>query len=734
VRTASKIELTDGQQLLIEGRHYNPFSVLGPQVIAGESAKHIVTTVFRPDAKSLAFRTNGGEETLQPIGNSGLFIWQGLRKNLPEHPLIIQEKHDGSCSIFYDAYSFSPQIPEDELHRFGFDSHWHAYKILGAHPTEIDGIAGVLFSVWAPNAERVSVVGDFNHWDGRVCPMRSRGASGVWELFLPGVMPGTLYKYEIRKRDSGEILVKSDPYGQQFEFRPSTASIVHCGHYRWRDNTWMALRQEWNWLQSPISIYELHLGSWKRGIEGEFLNYREIAEQLVPYVLKLGFTHIQLMPVTEHPFDGSWGYQATGYFAATSRFGTADDLKYLIDKCHNNHIGVFLDWVPGHFPRDEHALANFDGSNLYEHEDPGRREHKDWGTLIFNYGRTEVKNFLLSSAFYWLEEFHIDGLRVDAVASMLYLDYSREEGEWTPNIYGGNENLEAIEFLREVNSVLHLYHPGAVVIAEESTSWPQVSGPVYLGGLGFSMKWNMGWMNDTLAYFQQDPIHRKFFHDKLTFGLLYAFSENFVLPLSHDEVVHGKRSLLNKMPGDDWQRFANLRLLFVYMYTLPGKKHLFMGDEFAHGNEWCHDRSLEWPLLEFPYQQGVQKLVSDLNHLYKEEPALHQHDFEANGFEWLDCHDSSQSIICFQRKSNEDFVIVLLNFTPVVRNNYQIGVPHEGGYNEILNSDSTYYEGSNVFNGHNIVAQKTPCMGQSFSIYIKLPPLAGIILKRSGLQ
>ncbi len=726
------IGITPTQQQLIDGRHHDPFSVLGPRISSDARSNDISLTVFRPEAKSIAVRAVNGEETLSQIGKTGLFVWHGDSKKLTEHPLIIQKDMDGGSFAFYDAYSFAPQISDDQLHRFNFDSHWHVYKILGEHKTIIDGISGVLFSVWAPNAERVSVVGDFNQWDGRVCPMRCRGSSGVWELFLPGIKQGALYKYEIRNRETGEILIKSDPFGKRFEFRPSTAAIVDKSDYIWNDHEWMSSRRDWNWLELPISVYEVHLGSWRRGLEGEFLNYRTIADQLIPYVLECGFTHIQIMPITEHPYDASWGYQVTGYFAATSRFGCADDLKYFIDQCHHNNIGVFLDWVPGHFPRDEHALAKFDGTCLYEHQEPGRGEHKEWGTLIFDYGRTEVKNFLLSSAFYWLEEFHIDGLRVDAVASMLYLDYSREEGEWVPNIYGGNENLEAIEFLREVNSVLHLYHPGALVIAEESTSWPQVTRPVHLGGLGFSLKWNMGWMNDSLAYFQEDPIHRKFHHERLTFGLLYSFTENFMLPFSHDEVVHGKRSLFNKMPGDEWQKFANIRLLFTYMYTMPGKKHLFMGNEFAQRDEWCHERPLDWDLLELTSHKGIHQLVCDLNHLYSKEKALFGHDFDSDGFEWLDCHDSTQSVVCFQRKFKHDFVIVILNFTPVVRDGYRIGVPVSGVYKEILNSDSIFYEGSNVFNTEDITSQSIPFMNQSNSINIKLPPLAGIILKKTG--
>jgi 1,4-alpha-glucan branching enzyme len=584
--------------------------------------------------------------------------------------------------------------------------------------------------VWAPNAERVSVIGDFNDWDGRVHPMRCRGASGIWELFIPQLADSTLYKYEIRNQKTGEILVKADPYARFYEFRPSTASRLQPeSKYAWQDTLWMKQRAQRQWLHEPMSIYEVHLGSWRRDANGNYLSYREIARQLADYVNANNFTHIELLPITEYPFDGSWGYQATGYFAPTSRFGSPEDFKYFIDYFHRHNIGVILDWVPAHFPRDEHALARFDGTALYEHADPRLGEHKDWDTLIFNFGRTEVANFLLSSAYFWLNEYHIDGLRVDAVASMLYLDYSRKPDEWLPNRYNSNENLEAIEFLRSLNCILHEHCPGALVIAEESTSWPQVSRPVFLGGLGFSMKWNMGWMNDILDYFQQDPVHRKYYHNDLTFGLLYAFTENFVLPFSHDEVVHGKRSILEKMPGDTWQKFANVRLLYTFMFAYPGKKLLFMGNEFAQGREWCHDRQLDWDLLQHPFQQGVQHLVRDLGTIYKTDPALHQYDFSSTGFRWVDCHDSAQSVICFTRHSDNEFILVVLNFTPIPRHNYRIGVPQAGVYQEILNSDSEYYAGSNVFNGTHIASEARAMMGHEQSIVLTLPPLAGLLLK-----
>jgi 1,4-alpha-glucan branching enzyme len=560
--------------------------------------------------------------------------------------------------------------------------------------------------------------------------MRSRGNSGIWELFIPGITTGALYKYELRHRNTGSIHLKTDPYGQQFEARPQTASVVaDPAPHAWQDQHWIEQRRSMDWLHQPVSIYEVHLGSWRTGPHGEFLGYRELAHRLVPYVQDLGFTHIELLPVTEHPLDASWGYQTTGYYAPTSRYGSPEDFRYFVEHCHRHGIGVILDWAPGHFPKDAHGLARFDGSALYEHEDPRRGEHRDWGTLIFNYGRNEVRNFLISSALYWMEEFHIDGLRVDAVASMLYLDYSRNPGDWTPNIHGGNENLEAIDFLRRLNQLTHELHPGTLMLAEESTAWPMVSRPTWLGGLGFSMKWNMGWMNDTLAYMSKDPVYRKYSHDMLTFSQLYAFTENFVLPFSHDEVVHGKQSMLNKMPGDEWQRFANLRLLYVYMYTHPGKKLLFMGCEFGQGREWDHSVQLDWYVLEYAHHQGVQKLVRDLNRLYRESAALHQFDFEGRGFEWIDCHDSSQSVLTYLRRGEHDSLVVALNFTPVLRRDYRIGVPFPGVYREVLNSDSEYYAGSNQGNGSGIYAEPIPWMGRPHSIIITLPPLAGVVLK-----
>jgi 1,4-alpha-glucan branching enzyme len=637
----------------------------------------------------------------------------------------------GSTHLTHDPYTFEPQLPDFDIHLFSEGKHRHAYRFFGAHPLSTEGVSGVLFSVWAPNAARISVVGDFNQWDGRCHPMRSRGGSGVWELFVPDIGGGALYKFEIRS-PQGDITLRTDPYGNYFQLRPETASIVvPNSDYTWNDHPWLDKRSNIDWQQQPMSVYEVHLGSWQRQEKGDFLNYRELAHRLSNHVKRCGFTHIELLPITEHPFDGSWGYQTTGYFAPTSRFGSPDDFRYFVDHLHQNDIGVLLDWVPAHFPRDRHALAQFDGTALYEHEDPRKGEHRDWGTLIFNFGRNEVRNFLISSAIYWLEEFHIDGLRVDAVASMLYLDYSRDPGDWIPNQYGGRENLEAVDFLRELNSVTHDLHPGTLMVAEESTAWPQVSRPTWLGGLGFSMKWNMGWMHDTLSYMSKDPVYRHYHHDLLTFGLLYAFTENFVLPFSHDEVVHGKGSMIDKMPGDGWQKFANLRLLYTYMFTYPGKKLLFMGNEFAQGLEWDDSEALEWHLSDKPYHQGIATLVRDLNRLYKELPPLHQIEFEFSGFEWIDCHDSSQSILSYLRKDRDGReILVVLNFTPVPREDYRIGVNLPGEYREIFNSDSTFYDGSNMGNGKPLAAEPMPWMGRNQSISLILPPLGAILLER----
>jgi len=708
-------------QNIQEARHYSPFSVLGRH----QSQKNITIRAFLPFAEHACIQP--GKFTMKRRPESDFFEWQGAPHDIPTHYQIEWVDETGNTHCDYDPYCFAPQLKDFDLHLFAEGKHWHAYRFLGAHLHEVDNINGVLFAVWAPNAERVSVVGDFNRWDGRSHPMHVH-PSGVWELFIPGLQVGTLYKFEIRARNS-DILLKTDPYGRQFEVRPDTASIVlDDANYDWQDADWVEQREKNDWLHAPMSVYEVHLGSWQRAPVDGFLNYRELAKKLVDYVKEMGFSHIELLPITEHPFDGSWGYQTTGYYAPTSRFGTPDDFRYFVDYCHRQGIGVFLDWVPAHFPKDAHGLGRFDGTALYEHEDPRKGEHLDWSTLIYNYSRHEVKNFLLSSALFWLEEFHLDGLRVDAVASMLYLDYSREE--WIPNEYGGRENLEAIEFLRELNSISHSEHPGTLIMAEESTSWPQVTRPTWLGGLGFSMKWNMGWMNDTLSYMNHDPIHRKYHHDMLTFSMLYAFTENFLLPFSHDEVVHGKKSMLYKMPGDEWQRFANLRLLYTYMFTHPGKKLLFMGTEFGQGEEWNAGKVLDWYVLEYDYHKGLQTLVKDLNHLYHNSPALYQHEFEWNGFEWVDCHDAEQSVLSYLRKSDDEYFIVILNYTPMPRENYRIGVPDPGHYKEIFNSDSTYYGGSNMGNGISALqAENKPWMERPYSLSLTIPPLAAIVLQ-----
>ncbi len=711
-------------QRIIQARHHDPFEVLGRHV----QGKKVLVRTFLPRADQVEIVEI--KQAMERIPGTDFFEWMGDLELLPEHYQISWISDSGERHTYYDPYCYGPQLEQFDLHLFSQGNHWHAYRFLGAHSHTVDGHNGILFAVWAPNAARASVVGDFNHWDGRVNPMRTRGAAGVWEIFIPGIEPGNNYKFEILDQ-KGHVHLKTDPYGNQFQLRPDTASIVAPqSSHEWCDSEWLERRKQHNWQHTPISIYEIHLGSWRRGDNNSFMNYRELAHHLVPYIQQTGFTHIELLPITEHPFDASWGYQTTGYFAPTSRYGTPDDFRYFVDQMHQNGIGVILDWVPAHFPKDQHGLGQFDGSALYEHEDPRRGEHRDWGTFIFNYGRAEVKNFLLASAIYWLEEFHLDGLRVDAVASMLYLDYSREAGDWLPNEHGGRENLEAVKFMQQLNTVTHEEFPGTVILAEESTAWPQVSGPTWLGGLGFSMKWNMGWMHDTLSYMQKDPVHRHYHHDLLTFGMLYCYTENFVLPFSHDEVVHGKGSLLDKMPGDDWQRFASLRLLFGYMFTYPGKKLLFMGNEFAHGREWDSGSELEWHLVDRPQHSGIQALVGELNRLYKELPALHGLEFDSNGFEWVDCHDAAQSVLSYIRKGqNGEFVVVILNFTPMPRENYRIGVPVAGKYRELFNSDSEYFGGSNMGNLTEITTEPTSWMGHPHSMTLTLPPLGALILQ-----
>jgi 1,4-alpha-glucan branching enzyme len=628
----------------------------------------------------------------------------------------------------------TPKLTDYDVHLLAEGRHYRAYEKLGAHPAEQDGESGVRFAVWAPNAERVSVIGEFNGWEPGRHPMGSIGSSGLWEGFVAGVGPGTLYKYHIESRLNGYRVDKADPYAFASALRPDTTSkVCDLSTYEWKDAAWLEGRRQTDPLTAPMCIYELHLGSWMRASEDgdRWLTYRELATKLADYVHDMGYTHVELMPIAEHPFDGSWGYQTSGYFAATSRFGEPQDLMFLIDSLHQRGIGVLLDWVPAHFPRDEHGLAFFDGTHLYEHSDPRQGEQRDWGTFVFNYGRNEVVSFLLSNAVFWLDRYHIDGLRVDAVASMLYLDYSRQEGEWIPNRFGGRENLEAIGFLRRFNEVVYAEHPGVVTMAEESTSWPMVSKPTYLGGLGFGFKWDMGWMHDMLEYLRHEPIHRKYHHNALTFRMLYASSENFVLPLSHDEVVHGKASLLAKMPGDEWQRFANLRLLLGSMYAQPGKKLLFMGGDIAQGREWNHDQGLEWHLLDYPHHRGVQRWVRDLNTLYRAEPALHVKDCAGDGFEWIDCNDAEGSTISFLRRGGADdaCVVVALNYTPVPRHNYRLGVPHGGHWDEILNGDAPLYGGGGQGNLGGVEAVPIPLHGRSHSITITLPPLAMVVFR-----
>tara|TARA_R110002072_G_scaffold4508_13_gene31477 strand:- start:2833 stop:5025 length:2193 start_codon:yes stop_codon:yes gene_type:complete len=722
--SSNKRDLQEDTRRLLAGRHHDPFEVLG----CHRTGNRWLVRALLPLADEAEIVLDGVGRPMERVAGTDLFTYTAEQVSVPDYQLRWRaEQADWRQSP--DPYRFGPTVGDLDLHLFGQGKHQHIYKVLGAHCCEHEGVAGVRFATWAPNAQRVSVVGDFNQWHGLSHTMRSRGPSGVWELFIPGLGAQEKYKFEVRDA-RGNLHLKTDPYGNRFEMRPATAAVV-CAptRFAWTDEGWLTRRAGWDWQHQPISIYEFHPGSWRRDAAGNFLNFRDMAAQLVEYIVPLGFTHIELLPVTEHPLDDSWGYQTTGYFAPSQRFGCPDDFRYFVNHMHEHGIGVILDWVPAHFPRDAHALAQFDGTALYEHADPRKGEHTDWGTLIFNYGRNEVRNFLLASANYWLQEFHLDGLRVDAVASMLYLDYSREEGEWEPNQYGGRENLEAIDFLRELNALVLGSHPGSLMIAEESTAWPQVTRPTWVGGLGFSIKWNMGWMHDTLNYFSQDPIYRQYHHDKLTFGLMYAFSENFLLPFSHDEVVHGKKSLLSKMPGDKWQQFANLRLLLAYMFTYPGAKLLFMGCELAEPGEWRHHGQLNWDLLQQAPHRGIHQVVADLNRLYCNEPSLYRHGFDSSGFEWIDCHDSTQSVLSYIRRDGEDFRIVVLNFTPVARADYRIGVPRGGRYTEVFNSDSRFYGGSDVGNPLAMTSEPDAWMGRDDSLVLTLPPLGALVLR-----
>jgi 1,4-alpha-glucan branching enzyme len=716
----------------VAGDQADPFAVLGMH--RGKDGG-VSVRAFLPDARevSVVAAANGSVAlALDRIHDAGFFCGE-LPPPAEPFPYRLRVKWPEGESEAYDPYAFPPVLGELDAYLIAEGSHAEPYYRLGAHVRRIQDVDGVAFAVWAPNARRVSVVGPFNGWDGRRHAMRLRIESGVWEIFIPGLAPGELYKYEIKDRRGNLLPLKSDPYGFRAERPPSTASIVASfDGYEWRDGEWLRQRAARNAFDAPISIYEVHLGSWRRGADGRYLTYRDLAAELVPYVQELGFTHIELLPVSEHPFDGSWGYQPIGLFAPTSRFGAPDDFRHFVGACHEAGLAVLLDWVPGHFPNDAHGLAQFDGTALYEHADPRQGQHMDWGTLIYNYGRREVRNFLISNARFWIDRYHVDGLRVDAVASMLYLDYSRETGQWVPNVHGGNENLEAVDFLKRMNEAVFGHGVGATTAAEESTSWPMVSRPTYIGGLGFGFKWNMGWMHDTLGYISQDPVHRRYHQDKLTFGLLYAFSENFILPLSHDEVVHGKRSLLGRMPGDRWQRFANLRAYYGFMFAHPGKKLLFMGGEIAQESEWNHDGQLDWHLLQQAEHAGVRRLVGDLNRVYRDFPALHQLDGSAEGFEWIDCIDAENSVIAFLRRARDGsaFVIAVCNFTPVVRPGYRIGVPEAGNYREIINTDAEHYGGSGVGNPEPIEASSVECHGRPASLELKLPPLATVMLVR----
>ncbi|MGD9819378.1 MAG: 1,4-alpha-glucan branching protein GlgB [Desulfomonilaceae bacterium] len=717
---------------LINIEHSDPHSILGAHYGRIHGKDGVIIRGFHPDAVKCEVIVGSKRIQMEHAGPAGLFwIWlPGYELPLP-HILEFYFLDNRSWTNV-SPYQFMPTLGEQDLHFVGEGKHYNLYDKLGAHERQLDGINGISFAVWAPNAKRVSVIGEFNNWDGRLYPMRSMGSSGIWELFIPGIGLDTLYKYEL-KTFRGEIRIKSDPFAFYMELRPGTASIVwDINGFNWSDDDWLSIRSKRNPMSHPMNIYEVHLGSWMRVAEENYrwASYRELSAPLASHCKKYGFTHVELMPIMEHPFDASWGYQVTGYFAPTSRFGTPDDFKYFVNYLHSEHIAVILDWVPAHFPKDDFSLRLFDGTALYEHEDPRKAEHKDWGTLIFNYGRNEVRNFLVSNALFWLDKYHIDGLRVDAVASMLYLDYSRNEGGWIPNRYGGNENLEAIEFVKEFNGAVYGRFPGCFTVAEESTAWKGVTTPTYLGGLGFGFKWDMGWMHDTLKYFSKDPIHRSFHQNDLTFSMMYAYSENFILPLSHDEVVYGKGSLLRKMPGDEWQKFANLRLLFAYMYTHPGKKLLMAGSELGTWNEWDHESCLENYLLEYTPHQKFSKFVQDIGALYLSDSSLWTWDCKPEGFSWIDCNDHFNSVISYLRKGPEGFLLCVLNFTPVVRENYRVGVPTDGDYVEVINSDSSYYGGSDVGNGGVIRTIPKPHHGYSQHLRLTLPPLGCLILKK----
>ncbi len=719
---------------LVKGNNRSPHQLLGLHPLGDGSG--LVARALVPDATKVEFHPVHEKEmpviTLERIAKTDVFEGVTTAANrVYAYGLVITDRV-GKERWGRDAYSFLPTLGEGDLYLFGKGDERRIYDKLGAQLRTIDGVNGASFAVWAPNAQRVSVVGDFNNWDGRCHAMRSLGASGVWEIFVPGVGEGSLYKFEVLDCH-GKIRLKTDPYGFFFETAPKNAAIVWDSRkFVWTDEAWLAKRRQRDPLRSPLSVYEVHLGSWRTKSQGESPSYRELAGPLVKYVKEMGFTHVEFLPVAEHAFYPSWGYQVTGFYAPTSRYGTPEDFQFLVNALHEADIGVLVDWVPAHFPRDDWALARFDGTALYEHEDPRRGAHQDWGTLIFNYSRHEVSNFLMANALFWCDRFHIDGLRVDAVASMLYLDYSRKEGEWLPNQYGGRENLEAIDFLRRFNHITHTEFPGVMTIAEESTAWPLVTRPPYLGGLGFSFKWNMGWMHDTLNYFRLDPVHRKYHQNDLTFAMLYHHHENFILPLSHDEVVHGKRSLLDRMPGDDWKRFANLRALLGYQWFFPGKNLLFMGGEFGQSQEWNANSQLEWWLLEAgPYHRGLQRFVQDLNRFYLAKPSLWQADYDTKGFYWLDCSDNQNSVLSFVRQDAEGHtpLAVILNLTPVPRLRYRVGLPRAGKWREAINSDAAMYGGSNAGNLGGVMAETRPSHNQPCSASLTLPPLSIIVFE-----
>ena len=717
---------------IVNGEHSDPHTVLGMHEMEEDGRKAVVVRAFLPNAAGITVIDYANKRKKYPMERlhaDGFFeVTIADREEWFRYQLEYTDA-DGNTWRSYDPYSFSPTLSEFDRHLFGAGTHYEIYEKMGGRLMTHEGARGAAFSVWAPNAKAVSVIGDFNNWDARRSPMRRLGESGIWELFLPAAAEGDKYKFHVTQCD-GRVVDKTDPYGVYAEVRPNNASVLYpLKRYKWKDRRWMTARRKYDFRTAPMNIYEVHLGSWKRAEGDRFLTYTELAEQLIPYVKEMGYTHIEMLPVEEHPFDGSWGYQVTGYYAPTSRYGSPDEFKQFVDACHQNGISVILDWVPAHFPKDDFALARFDGTALYEHQDPRLGEHIQWGTYIFNYGRKEVANFLLANALYWMDIFHIDGLRVDAVASLLRLDFCKEEGQWLPNVYGGSENLEAIEFLKHMNSVIAEREPGALMIAEDSTAWPGVTKKVDEGGLGFSLKWNMGWMNDFLSYIKLDPIYRKYHQNKLTFGMAYHYAENFVLVLSHDEVVHTKSSMIGKMPGDVWQSFANLRLSYGFMMGHPGKKLLFMGGEFAQYSEWSEARSLDWHLLQYADHQEMQAYVKELNHLYAEESAFWAEDFDPNGFQWIECDDAESSIVSFVRRSQEKELVFLCNFTPVVHRGFSLGVPQEGVYHERLNSDAARFGGSDVINAVPLQSRAEPAGRCPFRVELDVPPLGMVILE-----